>query len=363
MNTAMTDTAWLVENVRKQQKYGKSGGRDNHGILTDIQADDLPDETLLEFSAAPYTFEESALLVMEDMEKLHYLAGTANRFSDKYLKCLPQLEKYISKAGSFCLTKAVLEQKGFSFPELENLNTLDLIGRVSFHIRKCHAAIDGLYRDNDRLGFVYLQWELRWINLGERLKSTEAKIQKIQNGELKADTLLQREDSFRNRTESPKEIGNEWSKRPFLNPASLPLLTSMASDMLRKERIIEKQKRDYERAEERALRALGIHPYPPMPIPTKPVVQPDEKPAPEPHPVEEEIPEGMITEGEARRILIEEALRHGDQQAVLEIQKEDSDAFARRWERHLDETDLSRKRAGPSDAKRKKLREKRKKKK
>ena len=363
MDSVMTDTAGLVKNIRKQEKYGNSGGPENRGILTDIQAVDLPDETLLDFSAAPYTFEESALLVMEDMEKLHYMAGTSNRFSEKYLKCLPQLEKYISKAGSFCLTKAVLEQKGLSFPKLENLNTLDLISRVSFHIRKCHAAIDGLYRDNDKLGFVYLQWELRWINLGERLKSTEAKIQKIRDGELKADFLFHREGSFRNRTDLPKEIGKEWSKRPFLNPASLPLLTSMASDMLRKERIIEKQKRDYERSEERALQALGIHPYPPMPIPVKPAVQPEEKATTQTHPVKDEIPEGMITEGEARRILIEEALRHGDQQAVLEIQKEDSDAFARRWERHLDETDQFRNRAGPSDAKRKKLREKRKKRK
>lgn len=358
MDTGMTDTAWLVENVRKQQKYGKSGGRDCRGILTDIEASDLPDETLLDFSAAPYTFEESALLVLEDMEKLHYLAGTANRFSDKYLKCLPQLEKYISKAGSFCLTKAVLEQKGFSFPKLENLNTLDLISRVSFHIRKCHAAIDGLYRDNDKLGFVYLQWELRWINLGERLKSTEAKIKKIQSGELKADALLQREDSFRNRTDAKPEPGREWTKRPFLNPASLPLLTSMASDMLRKERNIEKQKQ----AEERALRKLGFCPPPPYTIPVNPVVQPEETEAPQTSPAEEEVPEGMITEGEARRILIEEALRYGDQQTVLEIQKEDSGTFMQRWDRHLAETDPLRKRAGPSDDVRKKLREKRKKK-
>ena len=75
-----------------------------------------------------------------------------------------------------------------------------------------------------------------------------------------------------------------------------------------------------------------------------------------------EIPEGMITEGEARRILIEEAISRGDHAAVLEIQKEDSDAFRERWERHLIETASPGKRAGPSDEVRKKLREKRKKK-
>ena len=363
MEIEMADTKQLADDIFKRQEYGKSGGPDGRGILTNIKAADLPDESLMDFSAVPYTFEESALLIMEDMEKLHYLAGTANRFSEKYLKCLPQLEKYINKAGSLCLTKAVLEQKGFSFPQLENLNTPDLIGRVSFHIRKCHAAIDGLYRDNDRLGYVYLQWELRWINLGERLKTTEAKIQKIKNGELKADALLQREDCFRKQIAAKKEPGREWMSCPFLNPASLPLLTSMASEMLRKEKLIEKQKRDHYKAEQRAMRELGIRPIPPYPVLTKTVTKPEESTARQTTPEKEDAPLGMIPEGEARRILIEKAIRRGDHKTVLEIQKEDSDSFAKRWERYLADTDALRKRAGPSNDVRKKLREKRKKKK
>ena len=345
----------------RRQKYGNSGGPERRGILTNIKAADLPDESLLDFSSTPYTFEESALLVAEDMEKLHYLAGTANRFSDKYLKCLPQLEKYINKAGSLCLTRAVLEQKGFTFPKLENLNTLDLLEKVSFHIRKCHAAIDGLYRDNDRLGFVYLQWELRWINLGERLKATETKIQRIKNGELKADALLRSDDSFWKLAAAKTKPESERTPGSYVNPSALPLLTSMAADMLRREQIIEKRKRDYERAEERAMRSLGIRPIPPHPVPKKPAPQPEEPAARQTVTEKQEVPEGMITEGEARRILIQEAISRGDHEAVLAIQKEDSETFEARWERHLAETASPGKRAGPSDDVRKKLREKRKK--
>ena len=362
MDARMAETKQMNDDLIRRKKYGNSGGPDGRGILTNLKAAELPDESLLDFSSTPFTFEESALLVAEDMEKLHYLAGTANRFSDKYLKCLPQLERYINKAGSLCLTRAVLEQKGFSFPKLENLNTLDLLEKVSFHILKCHAAIDGLYRDNDRLGFVYLQWELRWINLGERLKATETKIQRIKNGELKADALLQDEDGLRKQFDTKKKTKDAGKPRSYVNPSALPLLTSMAADMLRREQIIEKQQRDYQRAEDRAMRSLGINTIPPYPVPMKPASQPEETRNRQNGFGPKEIPEGMITEGEARRILIEEAISRGDHAAVLEIQKEDSDAFRERWERHLIETASPGKRAGPSDEVRKKLREKRKKK-
>lgn len=110
------------------------------------------------------------------------------------------------------------------------------------------------------------------------------------------------------------------------------------------------------------MRSLGINIIPPYPVSGKLAPQPEAPPNRQHDSEQQEIPEGMITEGEARRILIEKALRNGDHAAVLEIQKEDRDAFRERWERHLLETASPGKRAGPSDEVRKKLREKRKKK-
>ena len=348
----------------KREKYGRSGGPEGRGILAKIKSTDLPDETLQDFSSAPFTFEETAQLVAEDMEKLHYMAGTANRFSENYMKCLPQLERYINKACSLCLTKAVLEQKGFSFPKLENLNTLDLICMVSFHIRKCHAALDGLYRDNNRLGYVYLQWELRWINLGERLKATEVKIQKVKAGKLKADDLLSREENFREEARAKTDLSGKWAKSALVNPMALPLLTSAAKNMLQYEQI---QQREHDRA----MRSLGIKTFPMAKVPLTTVPQPEPEteqqalPIPEPKQtkplIPQKLPDGLITEAEARKILIEDALRRHDQKALLEIQREDSDAFEARW--ILSEYGAPLKPPGPSNEVRKKLREKRKKKK
>ena len=75
----------------------------------------------------------------------------------------------------------------------------------------------------------------------------------------------------------------------------------------------------------------------------------------------------MITEGEARRILIEESIKKGDHAAVLAIQQEDSAAFHSRWNRHIEEIRAEKASRdatarGPSLNTRKALREKRKKK-
>ena len=117
-------------------------------------------------------------------------------------------------------------------------------------------------------------------------------------------------------------------------------------------------------------RSLAPQPFRPSPpirpgrIPPEPV-----RPEPEEIPVQkEESSSGMLTEGEARKILIERAMEAGDMKTVMEIQTEDEPTFHARWDRHIAE--LKRQNAmkasgqtPPSDEKRKKLREKRKKRK
>lgn len=69
---------------------------------------------------------------------------------------------------------------------------------------------------------------------------------------------------------------------------------------------------------------------------------------------------------EARKILMEDAMKRGDQKALMEIPMEDEDMFHERWMRHVEEVSRPRQpihsRTGPPDDVRKKLREKRKKK-
>ena len=89
---------------------------------------------------------------------------------------------------------------------------------------------------------------------------------------------------------------------------------------------------------------------------------------PQDEPEQEQLPRGALSEAEARKLLMDEAIRRGDQQAILEIPLEDSDTFYQRWLRRNEEV---RKRnlinmaaaGAPSSDTRKALREKRKKRK
>lgn len=130
--------------MQRMQLINEAGGSENRGILGDIKARDLPPEALNEFSNAPFDFEKTAVLLWEDTLKIYDHACIENRFSENYLKYCTQLEKNIKQAGSLCLTKAVLEKNGFSFPQLDSLSVRELVGMVSFHLLKCHAALDGL---------------------------------------------------------------------------------------------------------------------------------------------------------------------------------------------------------------------------
>ena len=356
------------------------------GVSADVRVTELPLEPIDSFSDAPFEFENTARMLWEDTQKVYYHACAANRFSEDYLKLSGQLEKSIRQLGSWCLTKAVLEQKGMEFPDLENLSIRELVCMVSFHLRKAHAALEGIYQDNNALGMTYLDWEFRWVGLGNRLKATEAKIQKIRDGVIDADKMLEK-------------FGDQWSvaggqesvvgerkvsasrkvQSLRMNPAALPIQGSMAREIIRaeKERSREQDRRFHELVRE-ASASLGVSPrslmpqpfrpsppIAPMSIPEEPVRQ---KPAEKRVQAEEKSSSGKLTEAEARKILIDRAMEAGDMKTVMEIQKEDEPTFHARWDRHIAE--LKRQDAmrasgqtPPSDAKRKKLREKRKKRK
>ena len=99
-----------------------------------------------------------------------------------------------------------------------------------------------------------------------------------------------------------------------------------------------------------------------------------QKKAEEPEPVDEDSEErqsGALTEEEAKQVLIDRALEQGDAETAAAIKAEDTETFYQRWLRYVEEEEAKNRRramatsgrAGPSDATRKKLREKRKKKK
>ena len=398
--------AEVMKNAVNTQRDVPAPATENRGILTNIKAADLPDESLIEFSNAPFEFESTAALLWQDTQTVYVHACTANRFSENYLTFCGMLEKNIKQLGSLCLTKAVLEQNGMSFPNLSEMSIKELVCMVSFHLRKAHAALEGIYQDNSILGMTYLNWEFRWAGLGNRLKATEVKIQNIREGKINTDAMLKQAETFKGEPRTNTEAAaSNTPKSLRANPNALPINGSMARLMLGREKEAEmKAQREWkerqrkikeaERLQREADRLLGLNPYQ-MPKPFTPTKEmkavikqaeaenlrkkldlikqelskPDKKP--ETPPSEQVKPQpaapepGYITEAEARKELMDDAMRRKDQEAIMAIPLEDQYILHERWEKYLArierEAKLSQK--GPSPDTRKALREKRKKKK
>ena len=379
------NTEDMARKIAEERSYGASGGPDNRGILTKVKVKDLPDEAFDAFSDAPFNFEETAQMLWEDTQKVYYHACTANRFTDKYLRLCGQLEKNIKELGSWCITKAVLEQNGMEFPKLSDMNIDELVRMVSFHLRKAHAALEGIYQDNDLLGMTYLDWELRWVSLGKRLKATEVKIQKIRDGKIDFSGQWSVVSDQGAVEDEQKSVSRERKSTDFhrkmrslrLNPNAFPINGSMTRRMLQAENEESRElNRQFQEQLRESAKDLGIHvgSFEPQPFRPSPPIAPERitpepvKPKPEEIPVQSEAEPGMLTEAEARKILIERAMKAGDMKTVMEIQMEDLPTFHARWMRHLEEQDrqYAMKKSGqtsPSNDTRKKLREKRKKRK
>ncbi len=384
-----TLAAEMMKNAQQTQQM-QSGGNEYRGIITNIKAAELPAESLDEFSNAPSEFEQTALLLWDDTQKVYVNACTANRFSENYLLFCDQLEKNIKQLGSFCLTKAVLEQNGMSFPKLSKMTIRELAGMVGFHLRKAHAALEGIYRDNHILGMTYLNWEFRWAGLDNRLRATEVKIQGIKEGRINTESMLKRAETFKGEPRTDSDSGFDTPKSLPSHANALPIKGSMARMMLGLEKQAEKQAeairkkkerllKEAERCEQRISSHLSGGLRPPKPFgmtkedrdlvnrenakylrkQAEALCEPEAKPEPE------VLPPGTISEAEARRKLIEDAMKRQDQEALLAIPREDTSALHARWEKYTKriEREALISRNGPPPGVRKALREKRKKKK
>ena len=76
------------------------------------------------------------------------------------------------------------------------------------------------------------EWELRWYELGERLKATQEKTQKILDGKIDIDSLVNRAEMYKSEKplDAPKE--NQEPKPFSLRKGALPLLCTYARQMI-----------------------------------------------------------------------------------------------------------------------------------
>ena len=300
------------------------------GILNALNAAELLPESPDEFSTAPYDFEESAKILWDDTRLTYDHACTANRFSEDYLKLCGRLEKNIRQVGSYCLTKTALEQNGMSFPGLEEMKISGLIGMVSFHLRKCHAAFQGIYQNNNFLGMSYLNWEFRWVALGEQLKVTEAKAQKIREGKITTDLFPEKpEETSASHTKSPARLPQSLR----FNPNALPINGSMAREMIRIQKEEEKREKEAEKLLNDAYKIWNTKPVKIPPASLIPALI--ERNPVFPYPIKSETTGKTRTEflpvEEARKILLDHAQEQGDAKALAEIPHEDAYTLAGRW--------------------------------
>ena len=190
------------------------------------------------FSEDPLDFEESAAMLREDVLKIYHFTMILNRFSEKFQQVSRALARGIAKLASCCVTKAVLEKKGFRFPKLEDVKIEGMYCMVSFNFRKCHAAIQATTNNN------YLMWahlvdiEFNWHTLAERLRATEEKIRRIREGKVNIDSMLSRAQMFRQQpaSDKPRTVRDLLGET---HPRSYPVIAPVVRGMLEKSKALQ----------------------------------------------------------------------------------------------------------------------------
>ena len=218
------DVMSALETARDEQGFPK--------CRYDFVDENLPLEKITDFSSDPISFEEMTSAVFTDIKQLEGLAVVKNRFSEAYLDISRRLEKGIAELASCAITKTVFEQKGYRFASLENLTIPLLYSMLSFHFRKCHAAVQGYAFKNQQAWLQMLEMEMRWYNLAKRLKATDDKIALIRVGKLDPDSIINKlhANAAREETAAPKK---EENNAPKALPPAQATAFPMMGDFLR----------------------------------------------------------------------------------------------------------------------------------
>ena len=385
LKTELTDQE-LQQLIEYAQSAGKTAA--NNDPQSNAGPEDLPrfdqkeiaDEYGLPFdpegyyNSAPLEFEETAGSLWYFLNTLHYAATRYNRHSPAYFSLLKELEKNIKQMGSYCINRAVLEKSGTEFSNLGDMSVHELYCMVSLHFRKCRLAAREIEENEKSIDMSLVSWMFRLAALAERLKATEDKIQKIKDGRIDSEKLLEQSQIYKGEPHLRRDISNQKVSSGLRGPSSLPVMKSHAKEVKRQKQKLEKQEKAKQREMERAAKRVeksgffGSAPFEPKPF----------RPMPLP-----KIPGIGLNEDELKKLLMDEAKSRGDMTEAGIIAAESVQENIRRFYRIKERGSRSREqgtKAGdqgacgkgsmvrgpgtsPSDETRKKLREKRKKRK
>ena len=152
----------------------------------------LPLESMDDFSTLPLSYEKIHATMLERVEDLFVLTSKYNRHSEKYLEALNVLEKGINCLGSVCITRIVLKKNGRELPMLHQLSTHKLYGMACFNYLKINAAIEEDMKNKGEFSMKLMNTLIRWNHVLEKLQSTELKILQINSGEICATNYFRR---------------------------------------------------------------------------------------------------------------------------------------------------------------------------
>ncbi len=372
VKTGLTDQELdaMAERVLSEGQFDlPADGEGAEEILTDEYG--LPFEPEGCYNSAPLAFEEMVQALWIVTNNAHYAATRYNRHSPTYMLLSDYLEKNIRQLGSCCITKAVLEKSGEEFTLLDNVSLHELYCMVSLHFRKCISAYNEVMGRGDALDMNIISRMFRWAALAERLKATEDKIQKIREGKINIDSMLERARVYKNEPGTRRDKSAD-TVNPRLRASSLPVMRSFANEIKRQNKEAEwatkREQLEAERARKRLERGGIIEPGS--------LISPGRTINPGRFIPPMKIPEIRMEPGQLRKLLADEAKSRGDFSEAEIIAHEDFDLLMERFRKLRDEgriidkkpgtcnmTQADRSRMGPSDETRKKLREKRKKKK
>ena len=352
----------LLQNVKAADKFNAScSGADSISTGDEALTDEFgfPFEPEGYYNSAPIEFEEIAKALWTILTNTNYAATRYNRLSPYYTMLMGRLEKDIRQMGSFCITKAVLEQSGQKFPDLDIINVRELYLMVSVHFRKCGQAYNDLQNGDQGQDVNLIGWIFRWAALAERLKSTQEKINNIKQGKINIDTLISRETVYKG--DSPRQRDRSANLvAPRVRASSLPILKSYTNEVKMRRRDEEMKERALHREAERAARRIEKI--------SEKIPEQFRDHIIKPHPLPK-IPGTGLNLNELRLLLMDDAKRRGDMAESEIIAHENEFQLIDRFQKFqqmptsVNRKPDSRNGPGPSAETRKKLREKRKKKK
>ncbi|MBQ6344200.1 MAG: hypothetical protein IJI41_13845 [Anaerolineaceae bacterium] len=383
LKTELTDAEMqdILRRVEQLQNQGSDTQEQSPEDLPHFNEADLVDEYGLPFepegyyNAAPLQFEETVSYLWYFVDLLHYAATRYNRHSPNYFTLLKELEKDIKKLGQYCITRAVMEKSGASLEKIGKTPIRELYCMVSLHFRKCCTAAYDIQKEKRGVDVSLIGWMFRLANLAERLKATEDKIQKIKDGKISIEKLLEPTAVYKNEPKMQEDKSAQNVQPSMRAPSSMSVIKSFSKEVKQEKQKFEKEekkkKREAERAAKRVeksglLKAGTYEPktYPPIPLP--------------------KIPGIGLGPKELKKLLMDEAKSRGDMAEAGIIAAESIDEDIQRFLKmrgHEPGTESQRSgpsqgsdfkvqssnnvpnreiRTGPSDETRKKLRAKRK---